>query len=101
MLAFEPAAGSGLRGTGVDPRNIAGQDLAPKVEFKLPVGTRACRRPRAGRRAPSSASPNASALPRGRRGGPRSRSAAPPQRLRKCTRGRCGPRSLDKAIGMR
>jgi hypothetical protein len=40
MLAFEPAPGSGLRGTGIDPRGIAGQDLAPKVEFRLPVGIR-------------------------------------------------------------
>jgi hypothetical protein len=40
MLAFEPAAGSGLHGSGVDPRNVAGQDLSPKVEFRLPAGTR-------------------------------------------------------------
>lgn len=40
MLAFEPRAGSGLRASGVDPRNVAGQNLAPKLEFALPIGTR-------------------------------------------------------------
>jgi hypothetical protein len=40
MLAFEPTAASGLRGSGVDPRNVAGQNLAPKLEFSLPIGTR-------------------------------------------------------------
>jgi hypothetical protein len=40
MMAFEPRAGSGLRTSGVDPRNVAGQNLAPKLEFALPVGTR-------------------------------------------------------------
>jgi hypothetical protein len=41
MLAFEPTAASGLRGGGVDPRSVAGQNLAPTLEFALPVGTRA------------------------------------------------------------
>jgi hypothetical protein len=40
MLAFEPRSGSGLRANGVDPRNVAGQNLAPKLEFALPIGTR-------------------------------------------------------------
>jgi hypothetical protein len=40
MLGFEPTAASGLRGSGVDPRNVAGQNLAPKLEFSLPIGTR-------------------------------------------------------------
>jgi hypothetical protein len=40
-LAFELKAGSPLRGTGIDPRNVGGQDLSPKFEFTLPVGTRA------------------------------------------------------------
>ena len=40
MLAFEPATGSSLIGVGVDPSNIAGHDLSPKLEFKLPIGTR-------------------------------------------------------------
>jgi hypothetical protein len=40
MLAFEPRADSGLRASGVDPRNVAGQNLAPKLEFGLPIGTR-------------------------------------------------------------
>jgi hypothetical protein len=40
MMAFEPRAGSGLRASGVDPRNVAGQNLAPKLEFALPIGTR-------------------------------------------------------------
>lgn len=39
-LAFELASDSWLRGSGVDPRRIEGQDLAPKAEFKFPVGTR-------------------------------------------------------------
>lgn len=38
---YELPAGSSLRGTGVDPRNFGGQDLAPKAEFMLPVGRRA------------------------------------------------------------
>ena len=40
-LSFEPTAASGLRSSGVDPRAVAGQNLAPLLEFKLPVGTRA------------------------------------------------------------
>jgi hypothetical protein len=40
MLAFEPRADSGLRASGVDPRNVAGQNLAPKLEFAMPIGTR-------------------------------------------------------------
>jgi hypothetical protein len=39
-MAFELAIDSWLRGRGVDPRNIDGQDLAPKAEFTFPVGTR-------------------------------------------------------------
>lgn len=40
-LAFELPAASPLRGEGVDPRRVQGQDLAPHAEFALPVGTRA------------------------------------------------------------
>jgi len=40
-MAFELANDSWLRGRGVDPRRIEGQDLAPKAEFTFPVGTRA------------------------------------------------------------
>jgi hypothetical protein len=39
--AFELAPGSVWRGSGVDPRAVAGHDLAPKAEFEWPVGTRA------------------------------------------------------------
>lgn len=39
-LDFELKADSPLRGTGVDPRNVGGQDLSPKAEFVLPAGTR-------------------------------------------------------------
>jgi hypothetical protein len=28
------------RGSGIDPRQVGGQDLSPKAEFKWPVGTR-------------------------------------------------------------
>lgn len=38
--AFELAAGSWLRGRGVDPRHVGGQDLSPTAEFTLPVGTK-------------------------------------------------------------
>ncbi len=37
---FELPPGSIWRGSGVDPRQIAGQDLSPKREFEWPVGTR-------------------------------------------------------------
>lgn len=37
---FELPGSSWLRGRGVDPRNFGGQDLSPKAEFMLPVGTR-------------------------------------------------------------
>ncbi|HLL10754.1 MAG TPA: hypothetical protein VK570_06845 [Rubrivivax sp.] len=37
---FELPPGSMWRGSGVDPRQIAGQDLSPKREFEWPVGTR-------------------------------------------------------------
>lgn len=40
-MAFELGAGSWLRDRGVDPRNVAGQDLSPKAEFTMPIGTRA------------------------------------------------------------
>jgi hypothetical protein len=40
LLAFDPTATSGLRARGVDPRQVAGQNLAPKLEFALPIGTR-------------------------------------------------------------
>lgn len=36
--AFELPAGSAWRGSGVDPRNIDGQDLSPKNEFVWPYG---------------------------------------------------------------
>jgi len=39
-LAFELDADSWLRGRGVDPRKVGGQDLSPQAEFVLPVGTR-------------------------------------------------------------
>ncbi len=39
--AFELPPGSLWRDSGVDPRNIDGQDLSPKAEFEWPVGTRA------------------------------------------------------------
>lgn len=39
--AFELAPGSVWRGSGVDPRRVAGRDLAPQAEFEWPVGTRA------------------------------------------------------------
>jgi hypothetical protein len=39
-MAFELANDSWLRGHGVDPRRVEGQDLAPKAEFTFPVGTR-------------------------------------------------------------
>jgi hypothetical protein len=38
--AFELAPGSIWRGSGVDPRNVGGRDLAPKAEFEWPVGTK-------------------------------------------------------------
>lgn len=37
--AFELPASSYWRGKGVDPRNVGGLDLAPKAEFRWPVGT--------------------------------------------------------------
>jgi len=37
---FELAAGGSLHGAGVDPTHVGGQDLSPKAEFKMPVGTR-------------------------------------------------------------
>jgi hypothetical protein len=39
-FAFDLVSGSRLRGTGVDPRRFGGQDLSPKAEFTMPVGTR-------------------------------------------------------------
>lgn len=39
-MSFELGAGSWLRDRGVDPRRIGGQDLAPKAEFTMPIGTR-------------------------------------------------------------
>jgi hypothetical protein len=39
-LAFELKPDSWLRGRGVDPRRIGGQDLSPKAEFAMPAGTR-------------------------------------------------------------
>ena len=38
---FELPPGSIWRGSGVDPRRIAGQDLRPKAEFEWPVGSKA------------------------------------------------------------
>ena len=37
---FELPPGSIWRGSGVDPRQIAGHDLSPRREFEWPVGTR-------------------------------------------------------------
>ena len=39
-LDFALRAGSPLRGLGVDPRHAFDDDLSPKAEFTLPVGTR-------------------------------------------------------------
>jgi hypothetical protein len=39
---FELAPGSMWRGSGIDPRQVGGQDLSPKAEFKWPVGTEPC-----------------------------------------------------------
>jgi hypothetical protein len=39
-MAYELASDSWLRGRGIDPRYVDGQDLAPMAEFVLPVGTR-------------------------------------------------------------
>ena len=36
---FELAPGSMWRGSGINPRQVGGQDLSPKAEFKWPVGT--------------------------------------------------------------
>lgn len=38
---FELSPGSLWRDSGVDPRNVDGQDLSPKAEFEWPVGTKA------------------------------------------------------------
>ena len=35
---FELAPGSMWRSSGIDPRQVGGQDLSPKAEFKWPVG---------------------------------------------------------------
>ncbi len=40
LLDFGLPGDSWLRGTAVDARNIGGQDLTPKAEFKLPLGMR-------------------------------------------------------------
>lgn len=37
---FELPPGSMWRGSGVDPRNVGGQDMTPKAEFEWPVGVR-------------------------------------------------------------
>ena len=37
---FELPPGSVWRGSGIDPRAVAGHDLSPKREFEWPVGTR-------------------------------------------------------------
>ena len=39
--AFELAPDSVWRGSGIDPRQVGGHDLAPKAEFEWPLGTRA------------------------------------------------------------
>jgi hypothetical protein len=41
--AFELPTGSWLRGRGVNPKNVAGRDVAPKFEFEFPVGLRPLR----------------------------------------------------------
>jgi hypothetical protein len=38
--AFELAPGSVWRGSGIDPRNVDGHDVAPKAEFEWPGGVR-------------------------------------------------------------
>jgi hypothetical protein len=40
---FELPPGSVWRGSGVDPRHVAGHDLSPKAEFEWPVGSRPIR----------------------------------------------------------
>lgn len=37
---YDVPAGSWLQGAGSDPRHVGGLDLAPRAEFKLPLGTR-------------------------------------------------------------
>jgi hypothetical protein len=39
-MSFELSPSSWLHDRGVDPRRVGGQDLSPKAEFTLPVGTR-------------------------------------------------------------
>jgi len=38
--AFELPPGSVWRGSGVDPRQVSGQDLSPKAEFNWPMGAK-------------------------------------------------------------
>jgi hypothetical protein len=41
--AFELPSGSWLKGRAVNPKNVAGRDVAPKFEFEFPVGLRPLR----------------------------------------------------------
>lgn len=45
MLDFSLPSDSRLRGTAIDPTRIGGQDLSPKAEFNLPIGTRPINKP--------------------------------------------------------
>jgi hypothetical protein len=47
MMDFALPNDSSLRGRGVDPRKVGGQDLSPKFEFTLPIGTKAIQAPAA------------------------------------------------------
>ena len=47
VLDFALPADSSLRGTAVNPTSFAGQDLSPKAEFQLPIGTRPIQAPKA------------------------------------------------------
>ena len=47
VLDFALPNDSSLRGSAVNPTSFAGQDLSPKAEFQLPIGTRPIQAPRA------------------------------------------------------
>lgn len=45
LMDFSLPADSSLRGSAIDPTRVAGQDLSPKAEFILPLGTRPIPKP--------------------------------------------------------
>jgi hypothetical protein len=47
VLDFALPNGSRLRNKGVDPTRVGGQDLSPKAEFMMPIGTRPIQPPAA------------------------------------------------------